>query len=513
MSNPNQGQIQGQNQNQAPTVQQGQVNVNANQQQGQQNANVNQQQGQQVQQNVNVNPIQPQQQPPIVLKKLSKWATLGLDLSDPGFSKLHAKESKPSDDEESYDLLPEKFESYRRKLIEKIKRTHSTEVFSVVDLVANQWRYIPTEYTRVTLADVENMRDIRWPQQLPNFQTQQEADLYTDNQLKASCLGSYIHESLTEAAQKQLKAQEDIFTVMDTEGNEYYDGPSYFHVLADVVDPDNAHMIENVRKRLRELNVKDYGYSVIKMLAEFKLLKQRIGELGGTYDEDDQFLDFWECLKTMKEKEFSRYVRAEKDSYRKLTRANRGNIDRYIRDFTKKELDMKEDNEWNVVSQEDAMIMALVNSLEQKSKKKKVKRNNQRKDTEKDDENCEDDEKDKKRKWVTPEWKLTKPKLNEPHEKVVNGRTYYFCPKCNKGDGMWALHKPSDHKDNWKVSKPEKETKKSVSFSAETKGGEKEDVSDDDSDGPSIEVHKSLIHNAKSYLAQFQNFQEGGTQG
>ena len=298
MSNPNQGQIQGQNQNQAPTVQQGQVNVN----QGQQNVNVNQQQGQQnanlnPQPQVNINP-QPQQQPQIVLKVLSKWATVGLDLSDPGFSKLHARESKPTDDEERYDLTPEKIESYHRRLIEKIKRTHSTEVFSVVDLVANQWRYIPTEYTRVTLADIENMQDLRWPQQLPNFQTQNEVDVYTDNQLKASCLGSYIHESLTEAAQKQLKAQEDIFTVVDTEGNEYYDGPSYFHVLADVVDPDNAHMIENVRKKLRELNVKDYGYSIIKMLAEFKLLKQRIGELGGTYNEDDQFLDFWESMKT-----------------------------------------------------------------------------------------------------------------------------------------------------------------------------------------------------------------------
>ena len=503
MSNPNQGQ----NQNQAPTVQQGQLNINQNQnQQPQPNVNVNQQ-----------NQPAAQQQPQIVLKALSKLATLALDLSDPGFSKLHAKESRPSDDEDKYDLKPEKFESYCRRLIEKVKRMHAMEVFSVVDLTANRWRYVPTEYTRVTGEDIENMRDVFWPQQLPNFQTQAEADQYTDNQLKASCIGSYIHESLTEAAQKQLKAQEDMFTVTDTEGNEYYDGPSYFFMLADVVDPDNAHMIENVQKRLRELNVKDYGYSVIKMLAEFKLLMQRIGELGGTYDEDDQFLDFWECLKTMKEKEFSRYVRSEKDAYRKLTRANRGHIDGYIRDFTKKELDMKEDNEWNVVSQEDAMIMALVNSLENQSKKKKNnnKRSNSRqKERVKEndsDANNEDKEKEEK-KWVTPEWKMEKLKSGEAHEKVVNGRTYYFCPKCNKGNGMWTLHKPADHKDDWKF-KREDDKKKTVSFSAETKGGQDVDSSDDDSTGPSIEVHKSLLDNAKSYLAQYQNFQEGGTQG
>ena len=69
----------------------------------------------------------------------------------------------------------------------------------------------------------------------------------------------------------------------------------------------------------------------------------------------------------MKEKEFKRYVKSKKDAYRKLSRANRGNVNTYIRDFSKKELDMKEDNEWNVVSQEDAMIMALVNSLEKQT--------------------------------------------------------------------------------------------------------------------------------------------------
>ena len=33
-------------------------------------------------------------------KKLSKWSTRGLDISEAGFSKLHAKESKYEDDKE-----------------------------------------------------------------------------------------------------------------------------------------------------------------------------------------------------------------------------------------------------------------------------------------------------------------------------------------------------------------------------------------------------------------------------
>jgi hypothetical protein len=63
---------------------------------------------------------------PVVLKALSKWAALGLDLQDPGFSKLHAKESKFPSNRTKYDLSPEKFENYKNDLIQKINRMHST---------------------------------------------------------------------------------------------------------------------------------------------------------------------------------------------------------------------------------------------------------------------------------------------------------------------------------------------------------------------------------------------------
>ena len=97
----------------------------------------------------------------------------------------------------------------------------------------------------------------------------------------------------------------------------------------------------------------------------------RIGELGGTYDDDDKFLDFWECLRTMKEKEFARYVKQEKDIYRKKSRATRGRVEDYMRDMNNKEVAMKSDNEWNIMSPEDAMVMALVNVLEKTKIQKK----------------------------------------------------------------------------------------------------------------------------------------------
>ena len=85
------------------------------QQQPQQANQVNQQAQQQ----------QQHQAPAIVKKSLSKWASLGLNLSEAGFSKLHANESKFSNDKTKYDLLPEKFETYKNDIIAKINRIHA----------------------------------------------------------------------------------------------------------------------------------------------------------------------------------------------------------------------------------------------------------------------------------------------------------------------------------------------------------------------------------------------------
>ena len=450
---------------------------------------------------------------PIVLKSLSKWATRGLNLSEAGFSKLHAQEQKYSDDKPKYNLEPEKFEIWRNELIEKVNRIHAVEVFNVLD-ADDDAKAVLREYTLLTRVDLEEHVEEIWPGIAPTFNSQGQADDFTDRQIKSSVVGAYIHNSLSDHAKKQLRAQRESFTVVDTNGNEYFDGPSYFYYIAELVDPDNTHMIENVRKQLRTLNVKDFGFSVIKMLAEFKLLIQKIEELGGRYDEEDKFLDFWDCLKTMKEKEFSRYVRQEKDNFRKLNRNQRDNLESYIRDMSRKEVAMKEDNEWNVMSPEDTMIMALVNSLEQKSKSKNLKQKEKVKDKKKfdkkkDNSNESTDDKEKKRDMKIPSWKKEGPKSGESKTKEKDGKTYHWCNKCRGGKGLWALHKVVEHKSDfsYKEQRMKKKGEKQVSFSTDTKSGE--------DDGPEIKVNKNLISNAKAYLAQHghTDFQKGGANG
>ena len=170
------------------------VNQPLNQPGQQQNQNQNQQQPQPPLQ-VNVQPI--------VKKSLSKWGIRGLDLTDAGFSKLYDKESKfDTSKETQYNLEPEKFEEYKQKLIQKINRIHALNCMSATDDNGAVFKILK-EYTQLTRENVSEAADDRWPTTDPLFNNQDEADDFTDEQLKASTIGNWIHESLTENAKKQ----------------------------------------------------------------------------------------------------------------------------------------------------------------------------------------------------------------------------------------------------------------------------------------------------------------------
>jgi hypothetical protein len=443
--------------------------------------------------------------PPALRKKgLSKWGVLGLDISDPGFSKLQSKEMRFEESSRTrYDLGKEKFSNWRTELTEKVNRMYARKDFSANDTTGSDC-FILTEYTKLTEVDLTTVRNNRWPAADPTtFTTQDEWDAYTDSQIKASTVGAYIHDSLTTEAKKQLKADETFFKVTDADGNHFFDGPCYFWKISEIVDPNNDALVEGVRTRLRHLNVKNFNYSVILMLAEFKNLRTRIIELGGSYSADEQFLDMWSCLKTMKEKEFARYVKQEKDEYRDTPRATRKSVDHYITKFGRKETAMKEDDEWNAISPEEGMILALVSMIEEKTKPKQKKESEKKPESVVDDKDDKEpkkplsqEEKQRLKETRIPDWKKVAPKEDEPTQKVVEGRTYYWCKHCRQGKGMWALHKVHDFKFKPNGPKSGKDTDKSskVSFSSDTK-------KDDGNAEPSIKVNKELLNNAKSYLA------------
>ena len=303
-----------------------------------------------------------------------------------------------------------------------------------------------------------------------------------------------------------MRADIESFQVHEAGSDDkYYDGVALFWKIAEVVDPDNGHLVENVRKEIKAINVKDFGYSVSKMLAHFKRLIKRLGELGGTYANDEKFLDLWEMLGTMKEERFTRYVEDSKDDYRKTPRATRRTFEWYITDMTAKEVAMKSEGKWNKASRSEELMLALVNYVEQSSKNSKKtengktdkqSKNKSKSSDENDKTRLTDEEKAKRKESKIPDWKKQPPSDDDEKTKDVEDRTYHWCGKCRGGKGMWALHSEKDHKDNFKPP------------SNSTKSDEKKD---DDSkkkstnDDSSVQVSKDLLKNAKAYLAQFND--------
>jgi hypothetical protein len=204
-----------------------------------------------------------------------------------------------------------------------------------------------------------------------------------------------------------------------------------------------------------------------------------------------------------------------------LARSNRGKVDEYIRDMTSKQVAMEADNEWNKMSAEDAMVMAFVTMMDN-DKPPTSSSSKPSSNPDHQNDNLTPEERQKRYEDRIPEWKKVAPQGDEPTTMIKNGKTYHWCTKCRNGKGMWALHKTEDHRG---YSKPKsEEAKKKVSFQTDTStesskqstpSSSKSTSSSKEkpSSGPSIQIKKELLTNAKAYLAQFQDFPKGGAQG
>ena len=135
-------------------------------------------------------------------KILSLWAKEGLNLTQSSFSKLHSKESKFEEGREKYDLKPETFRKFAKHLIDKVVQMYATMEFTVLITNNNDVvnKNILKEYSTIERNNIITSRDSRWPSTPPTHANQSAQDRFTDSLIKASVIGSYIHDRLTEDA-------------------------------------------------------------------------------------------------------------------------------------------------------------------------------------------------------------------------------------------------------------------------------------------------------------------------
>ena len=387
----------------------------------------------------------PPPSPTFIKRSLKPWAQLGLDLSNSTFSKLYLQEEKPI--EEKYNLKSELWENFKRILLDKAVRCCLNSILTITNDDSKDCNII-TEFSLLTEANVKAAQQDIWTA-VKTSNT--EKFTQQDNRIKSQLLGTFLLESLTVAARKTIDRTKSKWT-LTSDGETFRHGPSILWHIAQEVKPDNGHLIDQLKVKLRSLHVKEFGFSIKTLLTEFDSISEEIGDLGGEYLEDEKQLDFWRATKTMEEKEWSRYVNDQHDQYRELPKSGRTKISDLITKFKKKQTNMENDQKWNKISASDAQILALTSLLLSKSddasNSNRRKRNNKKKSDDTSSPPPASPSAKDKPTFVYPEWRTTAPADGEDTTKEVDGKTYHWCSKDHgrtKG-GLWGNHKEEDHK-------------------------------------------------------------------
>ena len=171
----------------------------------------------------------------------------------------------------------------------------------------------------------------------------------SDNIIKIDMLGEYIHASLTTSARAKFLNDRSQFK-RTFEGETYYDGIFYCWLVANLVNSDNEHVVDSLKTKIRDLHIKDFGWSIISLLTEFARLKDEITQLGGAYGQSDAIYDFWHAVGTMPEEEFSGFVRRTRGTYREQRPSGRDSLNVLIGKMKSKQVAMKSEGTWNKLS-------------------------------------------------------------------------------------------------------------------------------------------------------------------
>jgi hypothetical protein len=353
--------------------------------------------------------------------------------------------------------MSEGWEDFKKELQDKSARCCLKSILMVNDDNGIA-RDVLTEFSLLNENNVSSFKHEIWTD---NGTTNTERFKEQDRRIKADLLATFLLESLTFSARKTIDQSKSDWTV-DYDGDIFCHGPTILWLIATEVKPDNGHLVDLIKTKLRTLTVKDYGFSIKLMLTEFASLTEEIGQLGGSYLENEQQLDFWRAIKTMEEKEFHRYVCDKHDDYRELDPTSRPTVKALIKQFKRKQTNMESDQKWNKLSVQDAQILALTTYLTSKGYDSDASRNRRKRNatTPSDPEKSPkrptkspNDTTTKKRDFSYPEWRLEAPKEGESTTKEVDGKHYHWCSKDHgqyKG-GLWGTHTEEEHKGGFSV--------------------------------------------------------------
>ena len=248
--------------------------------------------------------------------------------------------------------------------------------------------------------------------------------------------------SLTEAARNRVAAKLTDYTI-----DGQFDGPLYFKAIIQTAQVDTRATVTDLKTKLLTLNLlmSEVGSDIVQFNSSVTEWEQALQARGEQVGHTDLLVNLFRGYGTCEDLEFQRWIKIKQDEY------NEG------KDLTPKSLmelaqnkynNMLKDGTWKAPTKEQETIVNLTAKVAQLQKKikantktlRKAKKGDKQQDN-KDGDNSEKVEKSKKKREY-PAWKKVPPAAGEPHTKVVNGKTYYWC----KHHKLWCSHKESECK-------------------------------------------------------------------
>ena len=249
---------------------------------------------------------------PAPVRKL--WAKKGIDLYQATYQKAWQSAVKVDSSSSPFNLEPELFPTWIQSLKDKSDRCCLSSIRNVS--IAGNGEATATVrdvFTQFSLLSEEEMKAhsdsffTPIPAAVDGIAEDQATAtrriVQSDNIIKIDMLGEYIHASLTTSARAKFLNDRSKFK-RTFEDETYYDGIFYCWLIANLVNPDNEHVVDSLKTKIQELNIKDFGWSIISLFTKFARLKDEITQLGGAYGDSDEIYEFWTAIGTMPEEEF-----------------------------------------------------------------------------------------------------------------------------------------------------------------------------------------------------------------
>jgi hypothetical protein len=268
----------------------------------------------------------------------------------------------------------------------------------------------------------------------------------------ASQMYDFLESSLTDEAKLMVLSDYSDYTIM-TGGMQIGNGPCFLKVIIRNTTVDTRSTVFHIRENLNHLEGKmlEVSYDIeafnIYVTGQVEQLAAR-GE-----SSSDLLINLFAAFMVVPDKKFVEYIEKQKD---KFDEGEDVTTKKLMQVALTKYKDRKRSDTWQAPSAEAEQIMALTAQIGELQKAKAstpVDKSKREGGAKKESDGKKRTRADKYAKKYA--WKLVAPATGEPTTKVVENKTYHFCPHHNNDLGAWVIHLPSkcDRRDHQKKDK------------------------------------------------------------